>query len=257
MIHFQRAHLPRIFAALVLLLSSAWAAAQGGPPLVTDDPGTPGDGKWEINLGLIGSKTAHAWNIDALDADMNYGLGDNIQLKLDIPWSYAHESGGAWYSGIGSVDAGVKWRFLDRDENSEGGLAVSTYPQLLSAWSNYSKRTGVATANKQFYLPVEFATAAAGFEFAGEFGRNFVQNEDDQWQAGIIASHGCGSEALDCLIEVHQTWVPHDSQTLLNFGIHYKIHENLIFLAAAGREFGPRTDDQQRFLYYAGFQILR
>ena len=24
--------------------------AQGGPPLITDDPGTPGDGHWEINI---------------------------------------------------------------------------------------------------------------------------------------------------------------------------------------------------------------
>jgi hypothetical protein len=56
---------------------------------------------------------------------------------------------------------------------------------------------------------------------------------------------------------VHETWVPHGSQTLLNFGIHYKIDEQLIFLAAAGREFGARTDDQQRFLYYVGFQVLR
>jgi hypothetical protein len=257
MIHFNRIHLLRAFAALALLLSSTWAAAQGGPPLVTDDPATPGDGKWEINLASIGSKTAHRWDIDALDADINYGLGDHIQLKLDIPWSYTRESGGAWNTGLGGVDVGVKWRFVDRDENSEGGLAISTYPQFLSAWSSYSKRKGIATANKEFYLPVEFATAAGGFEFVGELGRNFVQNEDDQWQAGFIASHGCGSEALDCLIEVHHTWTPREAQTLLNFGIHYKINENLIFLAAAGREFGPKTDDQQRFLYYAGFQILR
>ena len=28
------------------------ALAQGGPPFLTDDPGTPGDGRWEINLAF-------------------------------------------------------------------------------------------------------------------------------------------------------------------------------------------------------------
>lgn len=257
MIPFARTRLLQILAALVFLLASGWAAAQGGPPLVTDDPGTPGDGKWEINLASLGAKTAHGWNIDAFDADINYGLGDHIQLKLDVPWTYVHESGGPWNSGLGSVNAGVKWRFHDRDENSDGGFAVSTYPQFLSAWSNYSKRKGIATANRQFYLPIEVATVINGFELAGEVGRNFVQNQHDEWEAGVVASHECGTEALDCLVEVHRTWVPHNSQTLLNFGVHYKISENLIFLAAAGREFGHSTDDQQKFIYYAGFQILR
>jgi len=257
MTSFAHTRLPRLLVALVLLLVSAWAVAQGGPPLVTDDPGTPGDGKWEINLASLGGKASHGWDIDALDADINYGVGDHIQLKLDVPWTYAHEDGGPWNSGLGSVNVGVKWRFVDRDENSEGGFAVSTYPQFLSAWSESSKRKGIATANKQFYLPIEFATAAGGFEFAGEVGRNFVQNEDDEWEAGVVASHECGSEKLDCLVEVHQTWVPHNSQTLLNFGIHYKISDSLIFLAAAGREFGNKTDDQQKFIYYAGFQLLR
>ena len=28
--------------------------AQGGPPFITDDPGTPGNQHWEVNLGWIG-----------------------------------------------------------------------------------------------------------------------------------------------------------------------------------------------------------
>ena len=252
-----RSSLLRAVATFTLLLLSVCAFAQGGPPLVTDDPGTPGDGKWEINLASLGSKSAHNWNIDVFDADINYGLGDHIQLKLDVPWTYAHESGGNWNSGLGSVNVGVKWRFVDRDENADGGFAVSTYPQFLSAWSDYSKKKGIATANKEFFLPVEVATVAGGFEITGEVGRNFVQNEHDEWEAGVVVAHECGSEVLDCLVEVHQTWVPHNSQTLLNFGIHYKINDSLVFLAAAGREFGRKTDDQQKFIYYAGFQILR
>jgi hypothetical protein len=28
------------------------ALGQGGPPMITDDPGTPGNGKWENNFAI-------------------------------------------------------------------------------------------------------------------------------------------------------------------------------------------------------------
>ncbi len=45
--------------------------------------------------------------------------------------------------------------------------------------------------------------------------------------------------------------------TLLNFGIHVKLNEQTILLAAAGREFGAVTPDRQQFVFYFGVQLLR
>src|ERR1043165_2722959 len=59
---------PAVFA--LLALASNVALAQGGPPMVTDDPETPGDGKWEINLGGFGSRTATRREINFPDADI-------------------------------------------------------------------------------------------------------------------------------------------------------------------------------------------
>lgn len=235
------------------MAGTSLAFAQGGPPLVTDDPGTPGDGHWEINLASIGSETFQHWQVDALDADINYGWGDHIQLKLDAPLTSVRDSTGDWRSGLGAVNAGVKWRFLDQEDH---GFALSTYPQYLSSWLSSSERRGIASSDAEFFLPLEISTEAGGFEFAGEVGRNFVEREPDQWEAGIVASHPCGV-AVECLLEVHQTWVSRDAQTLLNFGIHWKLNEQLLLLAATGRDFGSRTIDQQRFLFYLGLQILR
>jgi hypothetical protein len=39
--------------------------AQGGPPLVTDDPDTPGDGRWEINLATIATHSTGRWSLAA------------------------------------------------------------------------------------------------------------------------------------------------------------------------------------------------
>jgi len=42
---------PRNLAWIALLLGwTAQVLAQGGPPLLTDDPGTPGHRNWEINI---------------------------------------------------------------------------------------------------------------------------------------------------------------------------------------------------------------
>ena len=76
----------RRFTRFVLVLAYFAAAlpshAQGGPPFITDDPGTPGNRQWEINLGFIGNHNpAHA-SYQLPNIDINYGWGDRIQLMF-------------------------------------------------------------------------------------------------------------------------------------------------------------------------------
>ncbi len=241
-------------ATLCALLAGRESLAQGGPPMVTDDPETPGDGKWEINLAAFGDRL-HSGRKEASfpDADINYGLGDRIQLKLDVPWSFAKEPGEGWQSGLGTANAGVKWRFVD---GGEEGISVSTYPQYLSGWSASSRRRGVASDEHEFFLPIEIAGKSGEWSFDGEAGREFVRGAGNRWAVGAIAAHGCG-ERGECLFEVHERIAPHETQTLLNLGLHWKLSEHASLLASAGREFGPRTDDRQDFAFYLGVQLLR
>jgi len=242
-------------AAATLLAGGAGSAlAQGGPPMVTDDPETPGDGKWEINLAGLGSRTrAGHWEVSLPDADINFGWGERIQLKLDVPWTFVHDSGERWKSGLGVGNAGVKWRFVDIEDN---GFSMSTYPQYLSGWLASSRNRGITTDEKQFFLPLEVATEAGEWGLDGEVGRNFVQHGANQWVVGGIAAHACG-EDRECLFEVHEAHATHDSHTLLNLGLHWKLSDSLVLLASAGREVGARSDEQQGFLFYLGIQVLR
>ena len=241
-------------AAVALLVAASEATlAQGGPPLVTDDPETPGDGHWEINLAAIASHAAGRWEVAAPDADINYGWGEHVQLKLDVPWNFVHEADRAWKSGLGAANVGVKWRFVDIVDS---GFSMSMYPQYAWNWSSSSPRRGISAPGRQIFLPIEAATVVGDFGLDGEVGRNLVQNGPDQWEAGFVVAHSCGGENLECLGEVHQTWAPHNAQTLLNFGVHWKLNESVVLLAAAGREFGAHSEDQQRLLIYFGFQLL-
>ena len=59
--------------------------AQGGPPMLTDDPGTPGSGVWEINTAYLEQRTTEERVRSFPHVDFNYGLGEHVQLKLRWP----------------------------------------------------------------------------------------------------------------------------------------------------------------------------
>src|SRR6202044_197616 len=97
---------PLLAISLACLL---WAAnAHGGPPLLTDDPDTPGPNHWEINLAMTSQYAAHVWLLGTPLADINYGVGDHIQLKYQVQANMLqHEHGGLRF-GMGNSLAGVK-----------------------------------------------------------------------------------------------------------------------------------------------------
>ena len=79
--------MPRLTIALFLLfLLSAGAIsslrAQGGPPMLTDDPGTPAAGHTEFNLAITLERRPHvqAWMLPELD--YNYGFTDRFQVNF-------------------------------------------------------------------------------------------------------------------------------------------------------------------------------
>src|SRR5207249_11374460 len=102
-----------VFAGCVAALPRQ-AVAQGGPPLLTDDPDTPGNRHWEINVAwtLSQKQSERLFGIPLID--INYGLGQRLQLKAEVPWLILKERREGTESGIRSTNFGVKWRFLDK-----------------------------------------------------------------------------------------------------------------------------------------------
>ena len=86
MITFMR--LAKSIGCLASALSLMWPAAAGAqsavreridatpqsPPLVTDDPGVPDDGQYEINFTTDTDATRRASRTNLLTVDANYGL---------------------------------------------------------------------------------------------------------------------------------------------------------------------------------------
>src|ERR1700733_8729114 len=104
---------------LFLGVSLLWAAnVYAGPPLLTDDPDTPGPNHWEINIAMTSLDEAHEWELGTPLLDLNYGVGEHIQLKYQVPLTvFVPERGGARV-GMDNSLLGVKWRFLDQTNGS-------------------------------------------------------------------------------------------------------------------------------------------
>jgi len=218
-----------VVAVAFLTVGSETSRAQGGPPLLTDDPETPGDGHWEINLATIGARTPGRWEIAAPNVDVNYGWGENVQLSVDMPWTFVQESNQSWKSGLGAGAIAVKWRFVDIEDS---GFSMSIHPQYMWNWLPSSANRGITAPGRQVFVPFEAATVVGEFGLDAEVGRNFVQQGSNQWIAGFVAGHSCG-ENVECVGEVRATSAPHNSQTLVQFGVHWKLNESSFVLASA------------------------
>ena len=96
---------------------------------------------------------AHEWTLGTPLLDINYGVGDHIQLKYQVPLEvFVPEQGGA-RAGMGNSLAGVKWRFVDQTNGS--WLEISTYPQFEFIYPQSSVQRVLADNGHNILLPIE------------------------------------------------------------------------------------------------------
>ena len=140
-------------AVLITVYLPAHGWAQGGPPLITDDPDTPGPGYWEINIAMLRDKTQRQRRLEVPRIDLNYGVGRRIQLKFEMPWVALAPQDEPHEAGPGNATAGVKWRFLGQEGET---LAWSIYPQLDFSIIDATLTKGIEDHRRQFLIPTEF-----------------------------------------------------------------------------------------------------
>jgi hypothetical protein len=238
--------------AVILILLPPNALAQGGPPLITDDPDTPGPGYWEINLAGIVEKARPDRRLEAPLADINYGLGPRIQLKFEIPWLNVRETGEPVQAGLGNSNVGVKWRFLGEEGQR---IAWATYPQLEVNTGRAMAENGFVNDGSQFLLPTELTIQLSRFEINGEVGRNFVQKGDDGWIFGLATEieFDGGFELVGELSGERSRTSTAD--LIVNAGFRKKITRQIVLLTAAGRGIRGPADERRQLRLYVGLQL--
>src|SRR2546423_5966745 len=227
--------------------------AKGGPPILTDDPETPGNGHWEINVAwtLSQKRNARLFAIPLLD--VNYGVGEHVQLKAEVPWLVLRGRREGIQSGIGSANFGVKWRFLDKDRH---GFAMSTYPQLEIRTSASSVRRGLIEQGGELLLPVEISHELGPVTINGELGYQVVQRNKDEVLYGLVVG-GEINKRLELVGEIHGTAKRNftDNELIFNVGGRFKMSKHYTLLFSTGRKLRRAVTGQPTLLAYVGCQF--
>jgi hypothetical protein len=241
-----------IAIAVSLACAARIAFGQGGPPMITDDPGTPGSGKWENNFAIIFEHRSSETPIDAPEIDLNYGVGDRIQLTLQTAPVLLKRSGHGLIGGIGGSEAAVKWRFLDEAKN---GCDVSMFPRVIFNVTQSSVRRGLAEEGTRFQIPFQAAKAFGRLHLDAEFGPRVSTVGRGEWLSGIVCGFDIAKPTM-LMAELHDESRMDFSRDVLklNFGLRHEFTENYILIVSMGHEL--RSPEPTALIGYFGMQLV-
>jgi hypothetical protein len=265
-----------LLRALVLFLPVAAAVAahaQGGPPFITDDPGTPGNRQWEINFGWVALHNPGNAYYQTPDVDMNYGWGDRIQLKYELPMAVYTDPNNTTRASVGDSYPGVKWRFYEHhtpgEPKSDDNMTFSlgTYPQVYINNPTSAVSRGIVETGPQYYLPVEFAAKAGWLNLNGEVGHWFGNRHiPSRWGRGLIAGHEF-NDRTELYAEVYDLQdanridgLPKQRTFTLDVGGRQTLdkagHIRLLFLGGRAIQKVTRENSEPNWIAYVGVQLL-
>jgi len=241
-------------ALIGLWLLPLLARAQGGPPYYTTDPGTPGPNSWEINLGYMPFLYSSMSISHVPDVDINYGIGERIQLTYESAWLRVENGTRKPKYGVEQDQLGFKWRFYD---NEKAGFAVSLFPQASFNNPGQAVPRGITPPGASLLLPMEFTKKVGPVDVNWEVGYNGVHLGPSDWIAGLIVGHDV-TKKLEVDAEFYgiQTFNHSNNQETVDAGLRYKMRPPFILLLMAGRSVTSAHNGQPYFVGYFGMQFL-
>lgn len=237
----------------LLLIASRLIGAESSPQLATEDAGTPGPGRWEINVGISTERRPGSRASELPLLEVNYGLGERWQLKYEVPYLRLHEDGAATASGWGDSGVGVKWRFLDGGEDR---LAASVFPQAEFATPGaHAEAKGLGESETTFLLPLQFECEASSLTYIGQLGREF-RADGDSWFYGAAVSRNLGEKtALAVELAGRSNATGSRSQPTANLGAAFDLSAHTSLLVTVGRELHNHAEAAAKFIGYLGIQV--
>ena len=262
--------------AAAFILFPVLVLAQGGPPFLSDDPDTPGNKHWEINMGFSGERSPFGGSYETPNMDVNYGVGNRIQLKYEVPLSIEEMRSDASHvaAGLGNSLLGVKYRFYEhhskthvRDGEREIKFSASIYPQLLLNNPTRSVARGIVEPAPQMLLPAEVSTKYRWIRISGEVGYWFKsKNLPNSWIRGIVAGHEFKKDT-ELYLELYDqqdvrrlTGTPNLRESTLGIGGRVPIVRaqwlRLMGMAGHGLVTATPANGQPSWIAYVGIQFL-
>jgi len=180
---------------LIVLIIGAFGLtgrAFAAPPLITDDTGTQGKGKFQLQ---VTGQYDHDKSEDfinrqtLLNGVLIYGVTDTVDVILGAPflfWSSKDESTGANTSagGVSDIALKVKWRFYEKD-----GLSFALRPGVTmpSGDENEGLGTGKATGSMFFITSKEAKPWDFHLNLGYIYNDNILDQRKSLWHISLAA----------------------------------------------------------------------
>ena len=186
--------------------------------------------------------------------DLNYGLGERIQLTLQTSYAVLKRSGHGAVGGLGSAEAALKWRFLDEEKS---GISVSVFPRIIFNVLQSSVRRGLAEDGTRVQLPVQLARKFGPLDLDFEAGTLLSTVGRSEWLYGIVGGVDL-AKGTAVMAELHGTSRTDFSRDVLtvNLGLRQKLTESCILITSLGHEVRAPDDESLALIGYLGVQLL-
>lgn len=229
-------------------------SALAGPTLLTEDPGTPGSGQWEINLGLAGEDRPGETAFAGPMVDLNCGIGPAMQLKYEVAWLWLRPAGAAREDGLGNSLAGLKWRFW---EDEAAGRAASVFPQLeFRTPGSDAARRGLVPDENTLLLPVQWQLTVAGCALFLDVGRVLPSKSAAGWHGGVALLRVLpGGTELAAELNWRADHGLHRTELVINLAVMVPLTERAGLLVTLGRELHNHNAPRANLLGYVGCQL--
>ena len=220
----------------------------------TDDPSTPGPRTWELNLTFNGQQFGRQRAFETPLYDLNYGVGNLIQLKFEIPLETTRVDRKT-ISGWGSYKSGIKYNFYN---NEKRGLSVAVYPQLEFRGPGSNRQ--ITEDNKVLTIPILVSKRVSTIRLTTNLGYNKVVA--GVGNSEVFSSFAAGipiTPKFAAMGEFWSSWTQNTNQHLyiVNVGVMRSFGERFIIYSSAGRSIGITPDGRSHLYAVIGIKIVK
>jgi len=216
-------------------------AQGGGPPMLTDDPGTVNYHQWEINTSINSSVTNNV-QLAVPYVDANYGVTSNLQLKAEAPYlltfNHTHT-----FANLGDVILGIKYQFID--ESKKHFLSAGIYPQQT-----------ITGDQKGFLFPLLLEKTIGKWMIGEDIGHFFSNRNNTSMINGNLLGY-IVSDKLQIMGEYFMQHYFHPLRTegFMNYGFRYTLNKTFTLMGSCGTQINTPTNEQrQYFISFLGIQ---
>jgi hypothetical protein len=238
-----------VFAGTLVMI----AAAEAGPPFLTDDPEPVDYQHWEVYGFSTGMKAEGDTSGMGPSTEVNYGAAPDLQLHLIAGGAYDASSGGGPRWGFGDSELGVKYRFLDLD--GKGGIDAGIFPQIVLPTGDAQR--GLGTGHTQEFLPLWLQKTFGQWtsDAGGGYWNHPGAGNKNYWFIGWLLQYQLTDRLAVGGELFHQTADTDTAEDYsgFNLGAVYDFSNRYHLLVSAGR--GIENVQEDELSYYIAFQL--